>query len=76
MTLCDYRNLSVSVESAAVTDSERDLKVMESYSRFATLENSGITDRAAADGPLPYRRKSGHGHTAAAPLPYGYSPVP
>ena len=50
VTLCDYRNLSVSVESAAVTDSERDLKVMESYSRFATLENSGITDRAAADG--------------------------
>lgn len=50
VTLCDYQNLSVSVEPVAVTDEERDLGVMEAYSRFSTLENSGITDRAAADG--------------------------
>lgn len=50
VTLCDYQNLSISVEPATVTDEERDLSVMEAYSRFATLENSGITDRAAADG--------------------------
>mgnify|MGYP002472014176 CR=1 FL=1 len=50
VTLCDYQNLSISVEPVAVTDEERDLGVMEAYSRFSTLENSGITDRAAADG--------------------------
>lgn len=50
VTLCDYQNLSIHVEPLTVTDSERDLYVMEAYSRFATLENSGITDRAAADG--------------------------
>lgn len=50
VTLCDYQNMSISVESVTVTDSERDLNVMEAYSRFSTLENSGITDRAAADG--------------------------
>lgn len=50
VTLCDYQNLSISVEPVAVTDEERDLSVMEAYSRFSTLENSGITDRAAADG--------------------------
>lgn len=50
VTLCDYENLSINVEPLEVTDPERDLYVMEAYSRFATLENSGITDRAAADG--------------------------
>lgn len=50
VTLCDYQNLSISVEPLTVTDEERDLSVMEAYSRFSTLENSGITDRAAADG--------------------------
>lgn len=50
VTLCDYQNLSISVEPVTVTDEERDLSVMEAYSRFSTLENSGITDRAAADG--------------------------
>lgn len=50
VTLGDYQNLSIHVEPLIVTDSERDLYVMEAYSRFATLENSGITDRAAADG--------------------------
>lgn len=50
VTLCDYQNLSVSVEPVTVTDEERDLSAMEAYSRFSTLENSGITDRAAADG--------------------------
>lgn len=50
VTLCDYQNMSVSVEPVTVTDSERDLSVMEEYSRFSTLENSGILDRAAADG--------------------------
>lgn len=50
VTLCDYQNISVSVEPFTVTDTERDLSVMETYSRFSTLENSGITDRAAADG--------------------------
>ena len=50
VTLCDYQNMSISVEPVTVTDSERDLNVMEAYSRFSTLENSGITDRAAADG--------------------------
>ncbi|MCM1543176.1 MAG: trigger factor [Blautia sp.] len=50
VTLCDYQNMSVSVEPITVTDEERDLSVMEAYSGFATLENSGITDRAAVDG--------------------------
>ncbi len=50
VTLGDYRNLSVNVNPVTVTDAERDLNVMEAYTRFATLENSGITDRAAADG--------------------------
>ncbi|MDE7045300.1 MAG: trigger factor, partial [Acetatifactor sp.] len=50
VTLGDYQNLSIHVDPLIVTDSERDLYVMEAYSRFATLENSGITDRAAADG--------------------------
>lgn len=50
VTLGDYQNLSINVEPLTVTDSERDLYVMEAYSRFATLENSGITDRAAVDG--------------------------
>lgn len=50
VTLCDYQNMSISVAPLTVTDSERDLNVMEAYSRFATLENSGITNRAAADG--------------------------
>ncbi|MCM1218907.1 MAG: trigger factor [Lachnospiraceae bacterium] len=50
VTLCDYQNMSISVEPVTVTDAERDLSVMEAYSGFATLENSGITDRAAADG--------------------------
>lgn len=50
VTLADYQNLRISVEPLVVTDSERDLYVMEAYSGFATLENSGITDRPAADG--------------------------
>lgn len=50
VTLCDYQNISVSVEPITITDAERDFYVMDAYSRFATLENSGITDRAAADG--------------------------
>lgn len=50
VTLCDYQNMSVTVEPITVTDSERDLYVMDTYSRYATLENSGITDRAAVDG--------------------------
>lgn len=50
VTLCDYRNMSISVEPVIVTDSERDVYVMDAYSRFSTLENSGITDRAAEDG--------------------------
>lgn len=50
VSLGDYQNLSISVEPITITDSERDLYVMDSYSRYATLENSGITDRAVADG--------------------------
>ena len=50
VTLCDYQNMSISVDPITVTDLERDIDVMESYSRYATLENSGITNRAAADG--------------------------
>lgn len=50
VALTDYQNLSVSVEPLAVTDEERDYYVMESYSRYATLENCGVTDRAAVDG--------------------------
>jgi len=50
VTLCDYQNLSVSVEPLTVTDSERDFYVMDAYSRYATLENSGITNRAAVNG--------------------------
>lgn len=50
VTLTDYQNLSVSVEPLIVTDEERDFYVMDGYSRYATLENCGITDRAAANG--------------------------
>lgn len=50
VTLCEYQNMNVTVEPIIVTDSERDFYVMDTYSRYATLENSGITDRAAADG--------------------------
>jgi len=50
VTLCDYQNMSVNVEPIIVTDSERDFYVMDTYSRFATLENSGITDRPAENG--------------------------
>lgn len=50
VTLCDYENMSISVEPVTVTEQERDLNVMEAYSKFSTLENSGITDRACADG--------------------------
>ncbi len=50
VTLCDYQNLSVNVEPITVAEKERDLYVMEAYSKFATLENCGITDRAAVDG--------------------------
>ena len=50
VTLCDYQNMSVSVDPVTVSDSERDNYVMDAYSRYATLENSGITDRAAVEG--------------------------
>ena len=50
VTLCDYQNLSINVEPVTISDSERDFYVMDAYSRYATLENSGITDRAAVEG--------------------------
>lgn len=50
VTLCDYQNMSVYVEPVVIADAERDFYVMDAYSRYATLENSGITDRAAVDG--------------------------
>lgn len=50
VTLMDYQNLSVSVEPLIVTDEERDFYVMDGYSRYATLENCGITNRAAVNG--------------------------
>lgn len=51
VTLCDYQNLSVSVEPA-FTDLEYRLEMMNGYIKYATSENSGITDRAAADGDI------------------------
>ena len=50
VTLCDYQNLSVSVEPITITDEELLYNVVESYSGYATLENSGITDRAVTEG--------------------------
>lgn len=51
VTLCDYQNLSVSVEPV-FTDSEYRLEMMNGYIKYATSENSGITDRAVADGDI------------------------
>lgn len=50
LTLTDYQNLSVTVEPVTVEQEERDYSVMESYSGFATAENSGVTDRAVVNG--------------------------
>jgi len=50
VTLPDYRNLGVTAEQVTVDDAERDYYVMESYSKYATLENSGVTDRPVKDG--------------------------
>lgn len=51
VTLCDYQNLSVSIEPI-ITDSEHLLSMMEDYIEYATLENSGITERAIVDGDI------------------------
>lgn len=51
VTLCDYQNLSVSVEPV-FTDLEYRLEMMNGYIKYATPENSGITDRAVADGDI------------------------
>ena len=50
VTLCDYQNLSVSVEPIIITEEELLLDVLENYCQYSTIENSGITDRAVADG--------------------------
>lgn len=50
VTLCDYQNLSVSVEPITITEEELLLDMLENYCRYSTIENSGITDRAVTDG--------------------------
>lgn len=51
MTLCDYQNLSVSVEPI-FTDLDYRLEMMNGYIKYATPENSGIIDRAVAEGDI------------------------
>ena len=50
VTLCDYQNLSVEVEPVTISEEDQLFYVMDGYSRYATMENCGITDRAVANG--------------------------
>lgn len=50
VTLGDYQNLTVQVDPIVIDEADRDYQIMETYSKYATLENSGITDRAVENG--------------------------
>lgn len=52
VTLCDYRNLTVSVEKPVVSDEDCDQLLLAVYQSNVTRENGGVLDRPVKNGDI------------------------